>query len=199
MSKTAGAAAEHLLGQISVRWAWIEQSIDELIAELTLLEPEIARSITNNATIRPKIQMLKALAHLKKPSEEWSEFLISTLDYLDNVLRPYRNNYVHGGWYAPKRRQILRIRKTRIKKPQALQPSTISTEQELPIRIREMRKLHKELVGALRDIVAAHSYIARRDPKDALPPISFAQFLRRSPLARQKRARAKRLPPPLFA
>jgi hypothetical protein len=121
--------AEQILGQICIRWAWIEQSIDDLIAELVHLNPDLGRSITNNADIRAKIKMLKALAHLKKPSEEWHEFMVETLDYIDNILRLYRNNYVHAGWYAPNRKRILRVRKTRIKRPQAFQPSTISTEQ----------------------------------------------------------------------
>jgi hypothetical protein len=83
--------AEQILGQICIRWAWIEQSIDDLIAELVHLNPDLGRSITNNADIRAKIKMLKALAHLKKPSEEWHEFMVETLDYIDNILRLYRS------------------------------------------------------------------------------------------------------------
>jgi hypothetical protein len=62
-----------------------------------------------------------------------------------------------------------------------------------------MRKLDKQLTGTLRDIITAYAYVTRREPKDALPSISFAQFLRRAAIARPYRERKKRLPPPRFA
>ena len=165
-----------LLGHICIGWGWIEHCVDELIAELAGLEPDLARSLTNNIEIRSKIKTLKALAHIKKPSAEWYDFISDTLDYIDNILRPYRNNFVHAGWFRPEGVSVLRIRKTRIKKPQSFRKAELTTEQEIPVKIREMRSLNRELVGAVRDLVTALSYVIRREPEDALPSISFGQF-----------------------
>src|SRR5215471_12058865 len=88
------------LGYISIYWAWLEHVIDEWIEELAHIdEPQIAQAIVGNAEVRGKIQMAKALCFLRKTDQDWFEFILKKLDYIDNDLRVRRNQSIHAGWF----------------------------------------------------------------------------------------------------
>ena len=65
------------IGHICISWAHPERDLNEFIQTLTPLEVgDISRSITSNMDIRSKVQVIKALAYLRKPSKEWFEKMI---------------------------------------------------------------------------------------------------------------------------
>src|SRR3546814_18122916 len=52
-------------------------------------------SIVNNMDMRDKIKGLLALGFLKKPSDDWYNELKTTINEIDNDLRPERNRMIH--------------------------------------------------------------------------------------------------------
>jgi hypothetical protein len=55
------------IGYISIYWAWLEHAVDELITLLAPLDRgHCAEAITGNTDIRQKVQMVRALAFIRK-------------------------------------------------------------------------------------------------------------------------------------
>jgi hypothetical protein len=81
------------LGYISIYWGWLEDAIDSLVTQLAPLEEGHAvNAITGSSDLRQKIQMVKALAFIRKgESEGWYEAVISKLNAIDNDIRGRRN------------------------------------------------------------------------------------------------------------
>jgi hypothetical protein len=166
--------AAHHLGLVTIHWGWLEDTIDSIIVKFAPLEEgDFSRSITANAELRSKIQMARALAFLRKPSGDWFDEVLRTLDKIDNDLRPRRNNCIHGGWYAPKGRLIRRVQKTKLKRPQAFQ-LVLSTSEVLPFRISDLRKLDRDIISAFSYLIALMAY----DTDFSSEGISFQQYLR---------------------
>jgi hypothetical protein len=181
------------LGHICIYWAWLEQALDELIIELSHLEPgDIGRSVTANADIRSKISMIKALAFLRKPSGAWFSYTQEMLDLIDNNLRPRRNLFVHSSWHTPKGVLTRISRKTRLRRPQAFQ-LTLTTEEKTPIKLTDIRRIKVDIVVALRFLVFLLSSIMREGGECES---SFARYpkqhlLRLGGAVRRLRARLK--------
>jgi hypothetical protein len=126
------------LGHICIEWAHLEGTIDALLAALIPLPLDnFSRSITTNADVRAKIQMVKGLALARKI--EWYDDLAKIIDLVDNTLRPTRNRYVHDTWVSLRvghPRQVQWAMK--IKKPQARQPSELTTMHVNARKLEEM-------------------------------------------------------------
>jgi hypothetical protein len=153
------------LGYICIHWGWVETALNDIIEFLAPLEPgQASQAITGNAEIRSKIQIVRALAFLRQPFKEWFDLMSSILDWIDSDLRPLRNNYVHSGWFAPKGRRTLRVRKTKFKKPQAFQ-LVLTTEEDIPIKLRELRRLRNDLFKAVRKLVFLLSSVMQTDER----------------------------------
>jgi hypothetical protein len=180
------------LGYISIYWGWIEDNINEFITALGPLERgNLAQAIVGNTEIRSKIQMAKAIAFLRKPNSEWFVSAIAALDTIDNDLRNRRNAFIHAGWYVPKGRLMRHRIKTKLKKPQAFQIE-LSTQEIVPIKIGEARKLRKDMLASLKLVTYLIVY-AMNDDWAASKEISFSQFLRLAPLLdRRRRAHSER-------
>jgi hypothetical protein len=190
-------AAEEL-GLVCIYWAWLEQTLDELIIELAKLERgDIGRSVTANADIRPKISMTKALAFLRKPSDDWFSYALETLDLIDNNLRPRRNLFVHSGWYSPKGVLTRITRKTKLKRPQAFR-LTLTTEEQMPIKLADVRRMKIDIIVAIRILVVLLASVMREDderrPYIAKHPQQYLPEVRR--ILRRLRARLRQAPPP---
>ena len=112
------------LGYVSIYWAWIEDVIDALITELAPLEKgHAANAITGSTDVRQKVQMLKALAFIRKgESEGWYEAVIANLNVIDGDIRSRRNAFVHSPWFVPKGKLVRHKKSTKIAKSQAFQP-----------------------------------------------------------------------------
>src|SRR3546814_17474159 len=63
------------------------------------LEIDASASIVNNMDMRDKIKGLLALGFLKKPSDDWYNELKTTINEIDNDLRPERNRMIHDSWH----------------------------------------------------------------------------------------------------
>jgi hypothetical protein len=143
------------LGYVSIYWAWIEDVIDALITELAPLEKgHAANAITGSTDVRQKVQMLKALAFIRKgESEGWYEAVIANLNVIDGDIRSRRNAFVHSPWFVPKGKLVRHKKSTKIAKSQAFQPPVLTTLEITPVKIAEARKLKDDMLKALRSAV----------------------------------------------
>jgi hypothetical protein len=143
------------LGYISIYWAWLEDAIDALITELAPLEEgHVANAITGSTDIRQKVQMVKALAFIRKgESEGWYQALIANLNVIDNDIRGRRNAFVHSPWFVPKGKLVRHKKSTKITKAQAFRPPVLTTLEITPVKIAEARKLKADMLKALRSLV----------------------------------------------
>jgi hypothetical protein len=143
------------LGYISIYWAWLEHAIDDLITALAPLEEgHAANAITGNTDLRQKVQMLRALAFIRKDqSEGWYEAVIANLNVIDNDIRGRRNVFVHSPWFVPKGKLMRHRKSTKISKAQAFQPPVLTTLEITPVKIAEARKLKADMWKALRSVV----------------------------------------------
>lgn len=138
--KVAGA-----LGHITIEWSRIERMLDDLIIELARLDgDQVGPVVTGNIDIRSKIQMAKGLAFIRKPNDEWLVETIKTLDHVDNVLRPRRNDLIHAQWGMPNNKLIKITSKTKIRKPQSFQVE-MESRQEITVSVKELALFRTEL------------------------------------------------------
>ena len=95
------------IGHICIEWGQLENGLDEFIQLLAPLEAgNISNSVTAGMDVRTKIQTVKALAFIRKPSDRWFRRLTLVLDYIDNDVRVRRNRLIHDAWYIPKGRLV---------------------------------------------------------------------------------------------
>ncbi|EFI52017.1 hypothetical protein [Afipia sp. 1NLS2] len=185
------------LGYISIYWAWIEDVIDELVTTLApLQEGHVADAITGNADMKQKIQMVKALAFLKRKEHPgWYDSVVGNLNTIDNDLRTRRNSYIHSMWKVPRGRLTRQKKIVRISKPQAFKEPELATRELKPIKIKETRQLCQDLIAATKLAVCQLAFAmdfewwSSRD-------IPFEQsHLWTKPLVRRKRSPTKPSPP----
>lgn len=168
------------IGHICIGWGHLERDLNEFIQALTPLdEGDISRSITANMDVRSKIQVIKALAFLRKPSKEWFEKMTILLDYIDNSIRPRRNRYVHDAWYKPGGKFIRSTHQIKFERPQSFQLE-LHTE---TINKSDMRAINK-LIAELHDLVVINFVFwydfAYPDEQRALQSKHWKRFLRRA-------------------
>ena len=103
-------------------------------------------------------------------NQEWFDCVVEVIDKIDNDLRPKRNQFIHASWYSPGGRATRKRTKTKLHRPQSFQ-LTLSTQESIPIKIGDARKLRKELLVAVKSIMflalyfhdpPKHNYSARK-------------------------------------
>jgi hypothetical protein len=130
-----------IIGHICIHWSRIEDTLDFAIGRLAYLEEgNITHAFTSNLDIRNKIQTLKALGFERKTNNEWFKELSEQLDYIDNVIRPERNKYVHSHWQLPNGKLTRISRRIRFKKTQAFKELTLTTEERARISLRDAQR-----------------------------------------------------------
>jgi hypothetical protein len=168
------------VGRICIVWGRLEHDLDEFIEVLAPLEAgDISRAITSELDIRSKLQTIKALAYIRKPSDEWFNKVIILLDYIDNNLRDRRNKCVHSGWYFKDNEFTMVSNKIRLHKPQSRQ-LVLHTTAEFKVKLGDVNALADEMEGLFR--IMFHFWCDYACP-GTLPPLPakfFQQFLRRA-------------------
>jgi hypothetical protein len=187
------------LGYVIIQWSRLDRVIDEFIEELARLDaPHVSHAITGNLDTKSKIQVAKALAFLRKPGPEWFTMTLSALDTIDNDLRNRRNDVIHAQWITPRGRIHKLTKKTKLKRPQSFQ-LILETEQRLPVKIKELRLLKKDIEKTWYRLLMLLIYINRPKDGDIYPfqKISFLQYSRQAGLDdRPKRGSSTQIHPP---
>jgi hypothetical protein len=196
-SKSAPSAPLHRIaieiGYICIYWAWLEGVIDELITILAPLEPgQPADAITGNTDTRQKVQMVRALAFLRKGIHtEWYGSVVETFNAIDSDLRTRRNQLVHSGWYTPEGKLTRQKKSVKISKPQSFRPPVLSTNSKVIIKIEDVRSLRKDILQAFKKVTYQAAFAKCFDEAQS-HGISFREFLRlAAPLMRRTRAQQR--------
>jgi hypothetical protein len=147
------------IGYVCVYWAWLENTIGELILDLSrfdtakILEREkeqIRDIILTDADIRSKIKILRAIAFVRKWEDSWFAQLDKILNHIDNDLRPKRNRVVHAQWGAPKKRRLQQfVKRPSLKRPRAFAKLELSTREQIPVKMREVWHLSRSIIAAM--------------------------------------------------
>ena len=117
------------IGYVCIWWSQLEARLDSFLAYLIGLEiGKISESITANADMREKVQMIIALAFIQKRNVAWFERVKTLMDSIDNILRVERNRYIHDAWVIQAAKTIRRTRGTKIKRPQAFKIELVTKE-----------------------------------------------------------------------
>jgi hypothetical protein len=138
------------LGYVCIHWGWVEGAIDLLLAELTPLPGDGAHTcITANTDARAKIEMVKAIAFIRKPSDDWFNALLGWLNRIDNTLRPKRNRYIHDQWSGgPGNNPVKTHYRTKLTKKQAFEGLDLSRYEDAEIDLKDIWALALDLNNA---------------------------------------------------
>ena len=84
------------IGFLCIFWSRLEFELTSLLTSLMApVDLQAAIIVVHNMDFREKIAATLALGFHKKPSDDWFSQLKSTLNEIDNTLRPTRNRWVH--------------------------------------------------------------------------------------------------------
>jgi hypothetical protein len=182
------------IGYICIHWGWLEEVLDLLIALLAPIDEQRAwHAITGNLDIRQKTQVLRALFFIKKDtwSAEWYELAVETINTIDNDLRPRRNHIVHSSLQNQGKRLLHEKKMVKVSKPQAFQPSELTTIDVRPARIASVRKLKADIYTHVTRCLRIYSFAMYPD-FFVSRGLSFRRFLHQGEFAaRRKRKRSK--------
>ncbi|MDP3411226.1 hypothetical protein [Bosea sp. (in: a-proteobacteria)] len=184
------------LGRMAMDWSVLERVVGDLIAQLTPLpDGDIKNVIVGNADIRDRLQMAKGLAFIRSFDDDWLDDVLFLLDFVDNDLRPKRNQAIHSEWFRGSRLRR-RSLKTKITKPQAFMRE-LETEKTENVKLSELRKLNSIIKDTTFAFFPLVFYMMGEDEDliDPLssPTISYKQYLRWAGLGNPtKRVRAAR-------
>lgn len=86
------------IGRVVVQWTFLEKTLELLVWELASLKQPKAQAVTTHLSNPILIDVARALSHEVLQGTDLETRLRTQLDYIANVLRPKRNNIVHGIW-----------------------------------------------------------------------------------------------------
>ncbi len=135
------------IGYVCIYWAALEHGIDSLLQTITPLEPgKVSESITANADMCDKLQMLKALGFVRKPNDPWFLHIEQVINQIDNELRPERDRFIHDAWVGlkPVKRHT---RRTSLKRSQS-RTVELTTYEDVPVQPAEIWKFVNEISDA---------------------------------------------------
>jgi hypothetical protein len=185
------------LGHICISWGRLENNLSQFIELLGPLEEGFpSEAITAGMDIRTKIQIIKALAHIRQPSKRWFKRITQILDYIDNDIRVRRNRCIHDAFFTPPGKLIRRMQQIKFERPQSFQFQLVTTR-DIPIRITDIEMLAIELDDLVVPLILVFSGVYKKKGTSALPAKFSRRFLRRLRLSSHPRSgRSKQKHPP---
>ncbi len=144
---------ELAVGQIATEWSRLEYATNQCLVEMmSMPNPTLSRVIGNEMGHRNKLSAIRALAIKMMPSKD-AKFVVDLVNFVDNELRPCRNDFVHGIFKGlPDTRAL--YHKTRITKPKPYELH-VDVEREL-IGIIEIADMPR---SAMRDAMRALLFV----------------------------------------
>lgn len=149
MSETIGNRAELVefeehataIGYVCLQLAALESLLDRCIwVGLDLQNAKAMDCIAANCDLSQKTRMLKGLAFLNKPSDDWFDRVRSTLDGI-KVLQERRNRIVHDEWIPTPEGYERARKRVAFKKAQSFQPLKLLTYEAVPIKAADIWRL----------------------------------------------------------
>lgn len=89
------------IGRLCTLWSGLELDVACFLISVSHLEdPTDKNVLVGMLDMRAKISALIAIAHKRKPSEEWFKNLSIVLNKIDSQLRDERNRIIHDYWLS---------------------------------------------------------------------------------------------------
>jgi hypothetical protein len=92
--------AEHVraIGEVVVRWAQLESSLEMLIWELAPLEHPFGHALTSHMNAQQWLQVVKSLANERLRDHPLLSSLLALIRDIDDSVRVRRNEVAHSQW-----------------------------------------------------------------------------------------------------
>jgi hypothetical protein len=164
------------IGYVCVNWSWLEFIVECVLSEFLDMpadKPE-AHIVTSSIDFRKKLDVIKAIGFMRKPSTQWFAQWEGLINHIDNSLRPERNRYVHDLWRKePDRPNPSRISsQVKLVTPKARAERILQTSETVEVDIKEVRNL----AAAIRDAaVSMVRLLGRAKLLHVLPPTRSGQ------------------------
>jgi hypothetical protein len=169
------------VGTLCNAWANLEGAIRMLFLQISRMPHDrTSFGIAHILDVREQIAAIKLAFVAKSGNAKLVDAVHSIMNYIDNVLRPWRNRFVHDPWYySDQIGAVERFSRTpRVFRPQAHQPREWTpleiSENELSLiwktvrDIREYQRVLYDLQDCFRDKQRAISKLLRSPPKQRL-------------------------------
>lgn len=139
------------IGYVCINWTWLEQIVDVALSyfmnqQISSVEMEC---VVVNADIHDKLKMLKALAQLRKPDDDWFDRMDTLINKISQNIAPRRNRVVHDRWTPGHSDAAMRTyARTAIVKPQSHQPKKLTTHQTFSMKVTDINAVSKDITLA---------------------------------------------------
>jgi hypothetical protein len=154
---------------------------------------------------RSKIATIKAYAHhINHPfSPDFYDRTAELLDYIDNVLRPERNRFVHDSWNMHDDGRVVRVQMgLHVRRPQSRQREVTLWKNRDYANVEEVEALNKNLDEVWEDLCVLDSHLAglatyRDRPSARFQPLPrpWSCLAQRKMRDSEKRGRQPQSPP----
>ena len=140
------------VGAVCIEWVGLEKHVAWAVVTLSGMKGDPCDfAIVRCYDFRDQLAALKVAAVARMTNPECLEAWLAALDYVDNVLRPRRNRYVHDLWHLGFcdltdnviRRQNL---SPKVFRPQSRQPLTWAIGELIPENLAEMHHTIWEVI-----------------------------------------------------
>lgn len=176
------------IGYVCILWGFVESELNFSLALLfKSMDDDAFRALVANMDIREKVEVVRAVGFLQRPSKIWFEELKAALNKIDNVLRPERNRIIHDQWVNDGTLIHRRTHKTKIKRPQAFL-ETLSFHDDKPMPAKAVWKEAKNIEYAISSMRRVNHWLEMHSQHGSSPPKSEPQV----PHPRTRDARPKK-------
>ena len=164
------------IGYVCINWSWLEFVVECVLSEFINMpadKPE-ALIVTSIIDFGKKLEVIKAIGFIRKPSTRWFAEWEGLINHIDNSLRPERNRYVHDLWRKEPDRPNPSRTNSRIKivTPKARAERILQTFETVEVDIKEVRNL----AAAIRDAsISMVRLLGRAQLLHVLPPTRSGQ------------------------
>jgi hypothetical protein len=162
------------IGRLCHEWTHLESAVGAMFGDVAGMPEGPVRTMIHGLDFRDQLAAIKLglVATSDQRSAYWMGEVIEAVDYIDNVLRPRRNRYIHDAMWDGYWGVMRSTKPPRVHKPQARAPLALRRE----VRVENIPDLRATLKG-VRDaaewiwqLLSLRRY-AEEHEHDAEPPL----------------------------
>lgn len=128
------------LGSVVVVWGMVEDITRQFMREVVLgndTDESVERIILSETPFRTQLDILKKVAHLRRPNTDWFNRLAAQIGNLSNSMHAERNRLIHDLWEKNDEGQILKYvrgkEETAVAKKAGEWQLKVTGEREVPV------------------------------------------------------------------
>lgn len=128
------------LGSVVVMWGMVEDVTRNFMRDLVLgndTDETVERIILSETPFRTQLDILKKVAHVRRPNTDWFDRLAVQIGELSNSMHAERNRLIHDLWEQNEEGQILKYvrgkEETAVAKKRGEWQLKVTGEREVPV------------------------------------------------------------------